>query len=78
MNIMKVFDAIAFTTVASGALYLGILGVAGLDLIAIIFGEMSLLSRSIYCVIGLAAVYQLSQFKFVHRRWAHSETDTGA
>lgn len=73
MNIMKIFDAIAFTTVASGALYLGILGAAGLDIVSIIFGEMSLLSRAIYCVIGLAAVYQLTQFKFVHQRWAQSE-----
>ena len=74
---MKVFDAIAFTAVASGALYLGILGLTGVDLISTILGKMSFLSRVIYCAIGLAAVYQLSQFKFVHRRWAHSETKTG-
>jgi uncharacterized membrane protein YuzA (DUF378 family) len=73
MNIMKALDAIAFTTVVSGALYLGFLGITGLDIIAIICGEMSLLSRLIYCVIGLAAIYQLSQFRVVHQRWAHSE-----
>ena len=70
MNIMKVFDAIAFTAVAGGALYLGIRGIAGVDLIAVIFGEMSFLSRVIYSAIGLAAVYQLSQVRYVHKRWA--------
>ena len=72
MNIMKALDAIAFTTVVSGALYLGFLGITGLDIIAAIFGKMSLLSRVIYCIIGLAAMYQLSQFRVVHQRWAHS------
>lgn len=75
MNIMKVFDALAFTTVASGALYLGVLGITGLDLIAAIFGEMSAVSRLIYSVIGIAALYQLSQFRVVHQRWAHANPD---
>jgi len=77
MNVMKVFDAAAFTTVASGALYLGVLGVTGLDLIAIMFGEMSIYSRVIYSMMGLAALYQLSQFRFVHQRWAHAESNPG-
>lgn len=72
---MKVLDAVAFTTVASGALYLGILGITRLDLIAVIFGEMSFLSRLIYSAIGVAALYQLSQFRVVHQRWAHSKPD---
>jgi uncharacterized membrane protein YuzA (DUF378 family) len=75
MSTIRVLDAIAFTTVVSGALYLGILGITGLDLIAVIFGEMSFFSRLIYCVIGLAALYQLSQFRFVHKRWAHAESN---
>jgi uncharacterized membrane protein YuzA (DUF378 family) len=73
MTIMKILDAMAFTTVVSGALYLGVLGVTGVDIIAGIFGEMSFVSRLLYSAIGIAALYQLSQFRFVHRRWTCPE-----
>ena len=77
-NPLKILDAVAFTMVAGGALYLGILGLFGVDLVALIFGAMSFLSRLIYTVIGLAAVYQLSQFRFVHQRWARGAVNASA
>lgn len=75
MRIMKILDAIAFTTVAGAAIYLGLLGISGLDLVAMIFGEMSTISRLIFIAIGFAALYQLTQFRVVHKRWA--DTDFG-
>jgi len=73
---MKIFDAIAFTIVVGGALHLGLLGLTGIDLVAAIFGKMSVLSRMVYTLIGCAALYQLSQFRVVHKRWAHPKSDS--
>ncbi|MBO7244086.1 MAG: DUF378 domain-containing protein [Alphaproteobacteria bacterium] len=39
-----------------GALNWGLIGIFGFDLVAAIFGQMSLLSRLIYTIVGLSAV----------------------
>lgn len=42
-----------------GGLNWGLVGLLGFDLVATIFGDMSLLSRIVYSLVGLAAVYVL-------------------
>ena len=69
-NPMKIFDAAAFTTVVGGALCTGIKGLFGTDLMAVVLGDINFLIRIVYILIGAAAVYQLSQFRVVHKRWA--------
>ena len=44
---------------AVGGLNWGLVGAFNFDLVAAIFGEMSLLSRLVYVVVGLSAIYQL-------------------
>lgn len=39
-----------------GALNWGLIGIFGFDLVAAIFGPMSLLSRLIYSLVGLSAI----------------------
>lgn len=39
-----------------GALNWGLIGIFGFDLIAAIFGPMSLLSRLVYSLVGLSAI----------------------
>jgi len=51
-------------------------GAANFDLVATIFGEMSPLSRLVYVVVGLAAVYQALQWKAIQNRWAFASTAT--
>lgn len=57
---MKVLDYIALVLVIIGALNWGLIGFFGFDLIAFIFGSMSVLSRIIYAVVGVCGLYSIS------------------
>lgn len=50
-------DWVALVLVLVGGLNWGLVGLLGFDLVAAIFGEMSLLSRVVYSLVGLATVY---------------------
>lgn len=67
---MKILDAITFILVIVGGLNWGLVGFFGFDLVATIFGEMSALSRIVYALVGLCALYELIEFKAIPRRWA--------
>ena len=47
---------IALILTIIGALNWGLVGIAGLDLVALLFGPMSILSRIIYILVGASAV----------------------
>ena len=66
---MKKFDVIVWTLLAIGGLNWGLIGLFDLDLVAAIFGQMSLLSRIIYIAVGLAAVYVVLFIKAIWKRW---------
>jgi uncharacterized membrane protein YuzA (DUF378 family) len=68
-GVMKTVDALALVLLVVGGLNWGLVGVAGFDLVAALFGPMSLLSRVVYTLVGLAAVYQAVQWKAMQRRW---------
>ena len=57
MKNMSTLDWVAFILILIGALNWGLVGLFNLDLVAMIFGTMSMLSRIIYSIIGIAAVY---------------------
>jgi len=50
------FAIIAMILVVVGALNWGLIGLFGFDLVAAIFGNMSMLSRIVYSLVGLSAV----------------------
>lgn len=54
-----VLDWIALALVIVGGLNWGLVGAFNFDLVAAIFGEMSALSRIVYVLVGLAAIYML-------------------
>lgn len=56
---MNALDWIAFVLVIIGALNWGLVGIANFDLVAAIGGPMSLLSRIIYDLVGLSALYMI-------------------
>ena len=63
---MKITSIIAFVLAIVGALvWLGV-GLFGFDLVAAIFGTMSVFSRIIYCAVGLAGLYIIF-FIFAYR-----------
>jgi uncharacterized membrane protein YuzA (DUF378 family) len=54
---LKTIKLIALILVIIGALNWGLVGLLSLDLVAAIFGYMSLLSRIVYTLVGISAVY---------------------
>jgi uncharacterized membrane protein YuzA (DUF378 family) len=57
MNKLTVLDWICLVLVIIGGLNWGLVGFFNFDLVAAIFGMMSMLSRIIYALVGLAALY---------------------
>lgn len=56
MNILRIT---AYILVLIGALNWGLVGIADFDLVAFIFGEMTLISRIVYSVVGISAIILL-------------------
>lgn len=59
MNKLKSLDWIALLLVIIGGLNWGLISLFDFDLVSAIFGEMSVLSRIVYGLVGLSAVYLL-------------------
>lgn len=57
---MKAIDYIVLVLVIIGAINWGLVGFFELDLVAFLFGSMSVLSRIIYAVIGICGLYAIS------------------
>jgi len=66
---MKKLDVIAAILLVIGGLNWGLIGVADFNLVDAIFGQMPALMRIIYVLVGLAAVYQIFQWKEIRKRW---------
>jgi len=54
-----VIDWIALVLVIIGGLNWGLIGLLDFDLVATIFGEMTTLSRVVYSIVGLAAIWTI-------------------
>ena len=67
---MKGLDVVAAVLLVVGGLNWGLVGLMDFDLVAALFGEMSVLSRTVYSLVGLAAVYQGLAWRAIQRRWA--------
>ncbi|TFG35161.1 MAG: DUF378 domain-containing protein [Parcubacteria group bacterium] len=54
---MNTIKTLALVLVIVGGLNWGLVGIFNFDLVAAIFGAMSMLSRIVYALVGLSAVY---------------------
>lgn len=54
---MNILDWAAMTVLVVGGLNWGLVGLFGVDLVAAIFGEMTTVSRVVYSLVGLSALY---------------------
>ena len=59
MNKLNYIDWLSIVLVIVGALNWGLVGIFKFDLVAAIFGDMSAISRVVYSLVGLAAVYMI-------------------
>lgn len=57
MKKLNALDWVSLVLVLVGALNWGLVGFFKFDLVAAIFGDMSVLSRIVYALVGLAAIY---------------------
>jgi len=67
---MKKLDVLTAVLLVVGGLNWGLVGVAQFDLVAALFGAMSPLSRTIYLLVGVSALYQAAQWRGIQRRWS--------
>lgn len=56
---MKVLNLLTLVLVIVGGVNWGLVGLADVDLVATLFGAGSILSRVVYVLVGLSAVWQL-------------------
>ena len=60
MGKFKALDWLAIILTIIGGISWGLVGLFGFDLVASLFGMMAVLSRVIYVVVGLAALYMVA------------------
>jgi uncharacterized membrane protein YuzA (DUF378 family) len=58
---MKNLNLISQILIIVGGLNWGLVGAFGFDLVAAIFGEMTAVSRLVYILVGISAVYQIAR-----------------
>ena len=56
---MRAINSVTLLLLIVGGLNWGLVGLFDFDLVAALFGEMSTLSRVVYVLVGLSALYQL-------------------
>ena len=54
---MKVIDKIALVLIIIGALNWGLIALFNFDLVAAIFGDMTVLSRIVYVLVGISGIW---------------------
>ena len=68
---MKKLDVVAAVLLVVGGLNWGLVGTAQFDLVATLFGGgASALSRTVYLLVGISALYQAVQWRGIQRRWS--------
>lgn len=58
----KGLDYTILTIAIIGAINWGLIGFFNIDLVALLFGEMTLVSRIIYSLVGLSGLYLVSLY----------------
>jgi len=66
---MKKLDVLAAILLVVGGLNWGSIAVGGPDLVATLFGSGAGLSRAVYGLVGLSAIWQALQWQAIQRRW---------
>ena len=65
---MYILKVIAYILVIIGAINWGLIGFLGFDLVASMFGEMSVLARVVYSLVGISGLILLVSSGEIFRR----------
>jgi hypothetical protein len=71
---MKTIDIVTAILLIVGGLNWGLVGLFDFNLVSALFGTMSWVSRLVYILVGLSALYQAFAYWSVHRRWSGTTT----
>ncbi len=66
---MKAMDVLAAVLLIVGGLNWGLFGSFHFDLVATLLGPFSAVSRVVYLLVGLAALYQAVSWSRIQKRW---------
>jgi len=59
MKHLNVFDWVALALVVIGGVNWGLIGAFNLDLVSTLFGAMTMLTRVVYILVGVSALYTI-------------------
>ena len=65
---MKILDYAALALVIIGAINWGLIGFFSFDLVRVLFGDMSLLSRIVYTLVGICGLYLITLYGRINDR----------
>ena len=65
---MKLCDNISLTLVIIGALNWLLVGIFSFDLVAFLFGNLTLLSRIVYALVGLSGLYLITFYGRINEK----------
>ena len=67
---MQVLKIITYILVLIGAINWGLVGLFNIDLVAMFFGDMTVLSRIVYALVGISAIiYAILSYKYVFEKY---------
>jgi len=66
---MQSVDVVTFLLLVIGGINWGLIGFFEYNLVAAIFGEFTVLTRIIYALVGISALYEIFTLKFIKERW---------
>ena len=67
---MQVLKIITYILVLIGAINWGLVGLFNIDLVVMIFGDMTVLSRIVYALVGISAIiYAILSYKDVFEKY---------
>ena len=66
---MKNLDILFAILLVVGGLNWGLVGLFRFDLVAGIFGDGAAVSRIVYALVGISAMYQVLRWRAIQRRW---------
>ena len=66
---MKFLDVLFCLLLIVGGLNWGLIGAANLNVVEMLCGVGTMLTRVIYCLVGVSAIYKIFQCRAMHDRW---------
>jgi len=69
LGLLKSIDVLVWSLLTIGGINWGMIGIFNIDLVAALFGSMTVITRLVYALVGLSAVYEILGLKSIAHRW---------